>query len=200
MDFIVDMFGSNKVEIIATVLGLINITLIIRRSIWNFPFGMVMVILYGFVFFDAKLYLNSSLQIYFLIMQAIGWWWWLKKTDDRGLVIVERLPAKQRLAWVIIGTVAIILLGTIISRYTDGVLPYNDAAIAALSMIAQFFLAKRYLENWLVWICVDIIAVWTYLDQGLYPTAALYSAFLCIATFGYFRWRTSWKSGEAVEA
>ena len=121
MDFLLGMFGSNNIEYIATILGLINIILIVRRSVWNFPFGMAMVILYGFIFFNSKLYLNSGLQLYFLAMQAIGWWWWVHKTDESGFVIVDRLPAKQRLYWIGGAAIAIIALGTFMKSYTDGV-------------------------------------------------------------------------------
>lgn len=88
MDFRFAMLSSRTIEIVATLFGLINMGLIIRRSVWNFPFCLIMVTLYFFIFMDAKLYGNMMLQLYFVGMQIFGWYWWHKKTDDDGRVIV----------------------------------------------------------------------------------------------------------------
>ena len=198
MDFLAGMFGSRLIEIIAAICGLINVTLLVRRSIWNYPFGIVMVTLYAFVFFEAKLYSDTILQFYYLIMQFIGWWWWLKKTDDQGLVVVDRLPSSHRLVWMVIAVGAIFSLGTVMDRFTDAALPYWDATTTVLSVIAQYFLAKRYLENWILWIVVDVLAIGIYLAKGLQPTAALYAVFLVLASIGLSQWCQSWKSGKPV--
>ena len=198
MDFLAGMFGSRLIEIIAAICGLINVTLLVRRSIWNYPFGIVMVTLYAFVFFEAKLYSDTILQFYYLIMQFIGWWWWLKKTDDRGLVVVDRLPSSHRLVWMAIAVSAIFSLGTVMDRFTDAALPYWDATTTVLSVIAQYFLAKRYLENWILWIVVDVLAIGIYLAKGLQPTAVLYAVFLVLASIGLSQWYQSWKSGKPV--
>ena len=198
VDFIIAMFGERPIEMTAVALGLVNVGLLIRRSIWNYPFGIVMVILYAKIFFDAKLYSDAGLQIFFLVVQAYGWWYWLQRRDDDGLVIVRTLTAKQAVAYGAAAVIGVPLLGGVMSRFTDASLPYWDASIAVLSVIAQILLARRRLENWLVWIVVDILAIGLFWTKELYPTAVLYGVFLAMATAGYFNWRRSWVGQPAA--
>ncbi len=199
-EFLTGMFGSRAIEIIAALCGLANVGLLIRRSIWNYPFGIVMVSLYAFVFYEAKLYSDTLLQGYFLIMQLIGLWWWLEKRDDDGLVVVARIRPSEAFVWIGIAIISVTMLGTAMSRYTDADLPYWDATTTVLSIIAQFFLARRLLENWIIWIVVDILAIGIYLKKGLEPTAALYTVFLVMACIGLYQWYQSWRSGNAIKS
>ncbi len=198
-DFLAGMFGARMVEWIAVALGLANITLLIRRSIWNYPFGIVMVSLYAWIFFEAKLYSDAGLQIFFFVVQFYGWYYWLKGRGDDGLVIVRRLRRGQALGYAAAAIAGIAGLGTVMARFTDASFPYWDASIAVLSVIAQILLARRRLENWLVWIGVDLLAIGLYWAKALYPTAALYFLFLILATLGYFNWRRVYRSGGAVQ-
>jgi len=196
MEFLSNMLGSSSVEIVATIFGLINITLIIRRSVWNYPFGLVMVTLYFFIFKEAKLYSNMLLQLYFVGMQIFGWYWWLKRTDDDGLVVVERIGLKPFVFWLSVGAFLIILLGKLMSVYTDGSDTYWDATISVGSVLAMYFMARRWLETWVMWILVDIIAIGLYWKQGLEPTAALYTVFLIMASIGLYQWKQSWNNQD----
>ena len=99
VEFLLAMTGSRKIEILAVMLGLANITLLIRRSIWNYPFGIVMVSLYAWIFYETKLYSDAGLQIFFFIVQFYGWYYWLQGRGDDGLVIVQRLSRNQALAY-----------------------------------------------------------------------------------------------------
>ncbi|WDI32910.1 nicotinamide riboside transporter PnuC [Hyphococcus flavus] len=199
-DFLHAMIGERPIEIAAVILGLCNITLLIRRSIWNYPFGIVMVILYMKIFYDAKLYADTVLQIFFVIVQIYGLIHWHNKRDATGLVIVRRITRSQAFAYAIIGAGGVGVIGTAFSRLTDAALPYWDSTILVFSIIAQILLARRRLENWLVWVGVDIVAIGVYWAKGLYPTAGLYAVFLVLATVGYFNWRRAYKSGEAVDS
>ena len=194
--FLIGMIGSRPIEITAVVLGLFNIVLLIRRSIWNYPFGIAMVTLYFFIFYGAKLYSDAGLQVFFFFVQFYGWYYWLQRRDEEGLVIVTRLSAGPALAYGAAGIAAIAVIGTMMGRYTDASYPYWDASIAALSVIAQILLARRRLENWLVWVLVDALAIGLYWAKGLYPTAALYAIFLVMAAAGYLAWRRSMKSAS----
>ena len=198
LEFLTAMIGERPVEIVAFVLGLANITLIMRRSIWNYPFGIAMVTLYAWIFYGAKLYSDVILQIFFFVVQCYGWAHWLTRRDEEGLVIVERIskgPALISAAVAIAGTV---LTGWLMNAYTDASFPFWDASILWLSVVAQVLLARRILENWLVWIAVDIIAIGLYWTKGLYPTAVLYLMFLVISAIGYANWRRAYSRGEAV--
>ena len=196
--FLGGMFGTRAVEITAALLGFINVVLIVRRSIWNYPFGIAMVILYAWIFFDYRLYAEAGLQVYFLIIQCFGRWWWLQGRGGDGLIIVTRAPAREATACAITAVAVAVALGWTLATYTDADLPYWDATVAALSVVAQFLLARRRLESWPVWITVDVLAIGIYLVKGLYPTAVLYIVFLGLATTGLIVWLRAHRRGVAV--
>ncbi len=198
LEFLTAMIGARPVEVIAFVLGLANITLIVRRSIWNYPFGIAMVTLYAWIFYGAKLYSDVILQIFFFVVQCYGWAHWLTRRDEEGLVIVERISKGAALISAAVAIAGTALTGWLMSAYTDASFPFWDASILWLSVVAQVLLARRIRENWLVWIAVDIIAIGLYWTKGLYPTAVLYLMFLVISAIGYANWRRAYSRGEAV--
>lgn len=186
--FLAGMFGARAVEVTAAALGFVNVILIVRRTIWNYPFGISMVILYAWIFYDYRLYAEAGLQVYFLVIQCFGLWWWLQGRGQDGRVVVLRAPAFELAACAAAACSVALGLGWVLASHTDADLPYWDATVAALSVVAQYLLARRYLESWPVWIVVDIIAIGIYVNKGLYPTAALYALFLGLAMTGLIVW------------
>ncbi|EQB33088.1 nicotinamide riboside transporter PnuC [Sphingobium ummariense] len=179
----------SSLEWVAAALGLVNIWLVVRRSIWNYPFGIAMVVLYGFVFFEARLYSDALLQIFFLIVQFYGWWNWAHARADAGAVEVRLLTARARIAWLGGAAAATLGWGWLMHRYTDAAFPWWDAGVAMLSVAAQILMSRRYVENWLLWIAVDAIAIGLYAARGLTLTALLYAVFLGMAIGGLLGWR-----------
>lgn len=177
------------IEIAAAVLGVINVLLVVRRSVWNYPFGIAMVSLYFFVFFDAKLYSDALLQIFFLLIQLYGWWAWVHaERVDHG-VAVEWLGNRARLQW-LAGTVAASALwGLGMARFTDAAAPMIDAAVAGLSVSAQILQSLRKVESWVLWVTVDALAIGLFTWRGLNVTAGLYALFLVLAAIGLAEWR-----------
>lgn len=197
VEFLQGMFGSRHIEIIAAFCGLINVVLIMRRTMWNYPFGIVMVILYSWVFYEARLYSDALLQVFFLVIQIFGIFWWLRGRDESGLVRAIDLPVPFALAMIALVAAGTTALGHVMATRTDAALPYWDACTTVLSVAAQFLMARRYLQSWLVWIAVDLLAIGIYYTKGLYPTAALYAVFLGLAVAGYFQWRRSMNAAPA---
>jgi nicotinamide mononucleotide transporter len=189
LDFMVQMIGSRPIEMIAVFCGVVNVVLIIRRSIWNYPFGFLMVILYARIFFDYQLYSDALLQVYFFFIQFYGLYYWLKGRADDGRIIVEYLPRKQYTFYLLVALVGWLTLSYLMYRYTDASLPFWDGAIAALSVLAQFLLSRRHVESWYLWIVVDLLAIGLFYTKELEPTAALYGIFLVLATIGLVKWR-----------
>lgn len=196
--FLAAMFGTRAIEITAALLGFVNVILIVRRTIWNYPFGIAMVILYAWIFWEHRLYAEGGLQIYFLVIQFFGLWWWLQGRGGDGRIIVLRAPALEMGTCVVVAIAIAMGLGWTLSNYTDADLPYWDSTVAALSVMAQYLLARRYLESWVVWIAVDVLAIGIYLTKGLYPTAVLYLMFLALATTGLIVWLRSFTRGTVV--
>lgn len=178
------------VEWVAAALGIVNILLVARRSLWNYPFGIAMVALYFFVFFDAKLYSDALLQIFFLIINLYGWWNWARseKVDDGGIA-VGRLSSTARLAWLGGTGCAAILWGVVMARFTDAAAPFADSAVAGMSVAAQILQSQRKVESWVLWIAVDGLATGLFWSRGLVATSILYALFLLIAFGGLMAWR-----------
>ncbi|MBT8473401.1 MAG: nicotinamide mononucleotide transporter [Marinicaulis sp.] len=198
LDFLIAMVGSRPIEIAAFFLGLINVTLLVRRSIWNYPFGMAMVTLYVWIFFENKLYGQSALQFVYFGIQAYGLMHWLGKRDATGGVIVRRLTMKQGAIIAAAVILASISIGAVMAAMTDAAAPFADGLTTAIFLAAQMLLALRYLENWILWIIGDVFAVGLYWSQDLQPTAALYAIFLVLSTIGYFNWRRAHRAGVAA--
>ncbi len=176
-------------EIVAAMLGVVNIVLVVRRSIWNFPFGIAMVSLYFFVFWDAKLYSDALLQIFFLIIQLVGWVAWSRARQvDRG-VAVGTMSMRARIGWLVATTIAILIWGTGMGRFTDAAAPFADATVAGLSVTAQILQSMRRVESWVLWILVDAVAIGLFAGRGLAITAVLYVLFLILAVTGLIEWR-----------
>jgi nicotinamide mononucleotide transporter len=189
LDWVADFFRQfSPWELVAAGLGLLNVGLLVRRSVWNYPFGLAMVTVYFFVFREQRLYSDMLLQIFFFVVQLYGWWQWARAKQAAGEVKVDLLGNRDRLIC-IVATVAISLaLGFVMARYTNAASPYIDASIAGMSITAQLLLAWRKLENWVLWIVTDIVAIGLYLSKGLQPTAILYGIFLILCVIGLVDW------------
>ena len=188
----------NKLEWIAAGLGLLNITLLVRRSVWNYPFGIATVALYFFVFREARLYSDMLLQLFFLAIQLYGWWNWLRAPGADGGVRVGVLSWRDRLWWAAGAVLASVALGSVMARFTDAAAPMVDAFVAAASVAAQLLLALRRIENWPAWILVDLVAIGLYASRGLYATTGLYMVFLVMSVVGLISWRRALATGTAA--
>ncbi|MES1973218.1 MAG: nicotinamide riboside transporter PnuC [Pseudomonadota bacterium] len=179
----------SSIEMIAVALGIVNVALVVRRSLWNYPFGIVMVALYAHIFFGARLYSDALLQLFFFVVQIYGWAHWSRAAAAAGEVRVERLGPRARLAWCAGSVVATALWGWGMHRFTDAAFPWWDAAVAILSVAAQLLMSRRFLENWVLWIAVDLLAIGLYAAKDLWLTAGLYGVFLLLSIWGLLGWR-----------
>ncbi len=179
----------SAIEVAAVLLGTANIVLIIRRSVWNYPFALAMVTLYFFIFRDLKLYSDAGLQIFFFAVNLYGWWAWSQNRAAAGEIMVERLSRAALSAWLAGSAAAVIGWGSFMAANSDASHPYWDAAVAMLSIAGQILMARRYLENWWWWIAVNVISIPLYIVKDIQLTAALYVLFLALAVAGLIEWR-----------
>lgn len=186
-------FGMTPIELLAALLGLVNVALVVRRSIWNYPFGLAMVLLYGWVFLHAQLFSDALLQIFFFFVQFYGWWNWSRSQADSGEVAVRRLSAAAWRNWLLGCLTAAALWGLAMHSFTTADFPWWDGSVAMLSVAAQFLQSRRYLESWLLWIAVDLLAIPLFATKGLWPTAILYAIFLALSIAGLRQWRRALK-------
>jgi nicotinamide mononucleotide transporter len=187
------------IEAGAFILGVLNVLLLVKRSIWNYPFGIAMVLLYALVFYEAKLYSDALLQIFFFVVQIYGWFHWVRARGEAGEIRVELLSNRARVLILLASASAILAWGAMMRAWTDASYPYWDATVAMLSVVAQILLARRYLENWALWVLVDLLSIGLYAAKGLWLTLILYVVFLGLATWGLVQWhRVRLQSGPAI--
>lgn len=183
-------------EWIATAAGIMCMILLVRRSLWNYPFAILSVSLFAIVFRDAKLYSDALLQIFFVAINLYGWAQWQRSRERTGEVVVERLSLIEQVA-ALSGLIGLTLAwGAVMASHTDAAFPYVDATIAMLSVGAQVLLALRKIENWYVWIVVDLIAIPLFAAKGLYAASGLYVVYLALSIWGLMDWQRSLRRAQ----
>ena len=194
---IIHYFTTTKpLEWVGVVTGLACVWLAAKNSIWNWPLACVSVIIYVFIFFDGKLYADAGLQIYFLAMNVYGWYYWTRNRhqQQRNIIHIQRKEIYWSITAILVFTV---LFGLTLFHKTDASFPFIDSFCTACSVVAQIFLARKVLQNWLIWIFVDIIYVGVYFSKELYATGVMYAIYIVIATIGYFDWRKIYREQKS---
>ncbi len=181
----------SPLELFAALLGAISVWLSVRQNIWSWPTAIVNVVLYSLVFYEAKLYADMGLQVIYAILSIYGWYEWLYGGAGRTELRVTRTGARLGALLALIAAAGSAILGVVLHRATDAALPFMDSFLSSTSLVAQWMMTKKLLENWLVWITVDVLYVGMFIFKGLYLTAGLYAVFLGLAVKGYLDWRRS---------
>jgi nicotinamide mononucleotide transporter len=181
----------SPLEIGAVAMTLVCVWLTVKQNIWCWPTGIVGVTLYGFVFYDAKLYADMGLQAIYFVLSVWGWYEWLHGGKGGSELGVSYARARvQTIAYVVGGAFAI-ALGSFLRRKTDAALPFIDSALTSYSLVAQWLMTEKYIENWIVWVSVDIVYVGMFYYKHLYLTSLLYLVFMGMSTMGYLQWKRS---------
>ena len=181
----------SPLELFAALLGAISVWLSVRQNIWSWPTAIVNVVLYSIVFYEAKLYADMGLQVIYAILSIYGWYEWLYGGAGRTELHVTRTSPRLGALLALIAAAGSAILGLVLHRATDAALPFMDSFLSSTSLVAQWMMTKKLLENWLVWIAVDVLYVGMFIFKELYLTAGLYTVFLGLAVKGYIDWRRS---------
>ena len=183
-----DWLAQNWTEILGFVTGGVCVLLAARRNIWNFPIGILNNVVFFVVFAGAALYADAGLQVVFLVLAVMGWVGWLRHRgrDDKALVVSTPRRAILPMALATVALTAVIAFA--LHFYTDSTTEIADAATTAVSLVAQYMLNRRWIENWFVWIAVDVAYVALYLSKGLVITGGLYVLFIAFCVVGYVGW------------
>lgn len=180
-----------SLEIVAAAFGIISVYLSVRQNIWSWPTAIVNVGLYIFVFYRSRLYADTGLQVVYVVLNCYGWYNWLHGGKNRTGLVVSRTPLRLALVLIACVTASTLAMGSLLDRHTDAALPRLDALTTSTSLAAQWMMTRKLLENWLVWVAVDVVYIGMYIDRSLYVTAVLYFVFLVLSAFGYKQWRES---------
>ena len=190
--------AQNPLEVTGVVTGILCVYLAAKNIIWNWPFAIVSVSVYIIIFFKAKLYADMGLQFYFLAMNIYGWYFWSRKPRSAEKVPVIKITTKETLFSIIGIILFTAVLGFLLKHGTDASFPFIDSFCTACSLVAQVLLARKVLENWLIWIFVDVIYVIVYTAKNLHLTAGMYVLYFVIAALGYRDWRRDYKLAIAL--
>jgi nicotinamide mononucleotide transporter len=183
-------------EILGTLFGLLSVILTVRQSVWCWPTGLVSVVFVALTACRTQLYAQAGLQVFFFVVSIYGWYEWTHPGKGRQELPVTRTPRVQAVLLTALTGVAAGVLVWLLARHTDDALPLLDSVTTAMSLAAQWMLARKLLESWLVWIAVDVLSIGMFLARGIYPYAFLYLGFLVLATAGYREWMKSLKSTQ----
>ncbi|WP_316741441.1 nicotinamide riboside transporter PnuC [Pedobacter antarcticus] len=174
------------------ITGLICVWLAARNHLLNWPFAIISVSIYIFICFRSKLYADMGLQFYFLLMNIYGWYFWLKKRNDGDKSMPVHQISNRDIRFSVLAVLAFTLIaGYLLKTHTDAKLPFMDSFCTGCSLVAQWLLARRVLQNWLIWVAVDILYTGVYLSRELYATAFMYLIYIGIAWMGYIQWKKS---------
>jgi nicotinamide mononucleotide transporter len=191
--------GWSPLEWSAVVVTVINVYLAARASVWNFAFGLLSVALYGFILWDQKLYANFGLNVfYYLPMTLIGWWVWLragpKKDDD---LPIQLQPLHINAIWLGIALGAAIPLQMLLQKL-NGSATWPDAITTSFSLVGQYYLTRKFAEQWLFWIVANFIYAFVVFPQlKMMPSAILYGVLLVMAVYGWVSWLRAARTGAS---
>jgi len=178
------------VEVVAFVLAIAMVVLNIRVNPLGWPLAIVSSLLYFALFWNSKLYGDASLQIFFALVAGWGWWQWLRGTEtDGALLHVRELGARGRLIALLLLALAYPATALFLQHYTDTDVAWGDAFPTAASVLGQWLLGRKYVENWPTWVVVNVVSVGLFAYKGLWLTVALYAIFITMSFVGWREWR-----------
>ncbi len=178
-------------ELLAVALAVLYLLLAIRQNIWCWAAAAVSTVIYLFIMYEARLYMESALQVFYLGMAAYGWYEWRHGGADHGELDVSVWPWKRHVVAIVVVFALVFVSGELLTRYSSAALPFADSFTTWGAVVATYMVARKILENWIYWFVIDAVSVYLYLSRELYFTAALFVAYLVMIVFGYRSWRRS---------
>jgi nicotinamide mononucleotide transporter len=190
---------TSLLELLAMITGVIGVWLTVKESIWCFPMGIINVALYAWLFISPgiQLYADALLQIIYILLLTYGWYNWSKEKESKSSDATMKIDFRTSLKIFILTALSAIMLAWFFSNYTAASYPWLDSALTCASLAAQWMIAKKYIENWIVWILADLVYLPLYIVKHLPLTAILYFIFLILAVKGYIEWKKNLKYSEA---
>jgi nicotinamide mononucleotide transporter len=193
----ISWIGTHYVEILGVIFSILYLFFSIRQNILLWPLGIASALLYMVVFYQSKFYADMGLNGYYVIISIYGWFLWKRGSGENGSELpVSRLGLSNGLRLLGITAAAFIGIGMLLKSCTDSPVPYWDAFTTAVSFTATWLLARKILENWILWILVDLVSMGLYLYRGLYPTFLLFAIYTTMAVIGYYKWLHAFKNME----
>ena len=192
---VAEWLADNWVELVGACTGITYLILEIKQNMWLWPIGLLNAVFYAIIFFSGGLYAITTLQLYYIVMMIYGWWYWARSSKDATQTAEpfkpEHVPARLWIYLIVASLLIWVGYYWVLIRFTDSTVPIWDAMTTSMSIVGTWMLAKKYIEQWWVWIAVNIFSVGLYYSQGLHVTAVLYAFYAAMAVVGLIKWRKS---------
>ena len=184
---------NSLLELVAVIFAIVNLLLAVKTNILCWLAAGISALIFLYIFWGAKLYMESALQVYYFVMAVFGWYQWKLPSDTSATLSISMWSMQQHA-----GAVALIVFFTCISGHllnsgTDAQLPYMDSLTTWGSVVTTFMVVRKILENWIYWLVIDLVSIYLYLDRELYFTAILFAVYIVIIFFGWFSWLKSYQ-------
>lgn len=185
--------ATSNLEIISVAFGLLYIVLAARENSWCWPAAFIGTGTGVYLFWDGKIYMESLLNVYYLVMAVYGWWQWRHGGNEQTTLAISRFKPKQHLLAISLVTILTLISGYYLSSKTDAALPYLDSFTTWSAVVTTWMVTRKVLENWLYWIVINSAAIYLFIERGFLLYAVLYALYIIIAVFGYKQWRHSYE-------
>ncbi len=196
--YLFGLIDTSLLEIISFVLAIVMVLLNIRQSPWAWLFAITSAGLYAVVFYEAKIYGDMALQFVFVIVSLWGWYQWMFGGSDKQGIAASRLSKNGWAIVVVTWALVYVIIAALLRTFTDTDVAHVDAFLTAGSLVAQYLLTRKTIENWHLWIIIDLLYIGLYLHKDLYLTAVLYGLFAILAFFGLLAWKKSVAAKETT--
>ena len=192
-----DFLAAHWLDITTTVLGLAYIILEYRASLWMWGVGFLMQALGIALYYQKGLYADCGMEFYYLSMTVYGYWRWIHGSKEKTELPIRHFPPRLILPWGLLTVAIWAFIYWLLVTFTNSNVPLADSFTTALSIVGIWALAHKYLEQWFIWIAVDIVTCELYYYKEIPFKASLYALYVVIAIAGYMKWRRMMQTSEA---
>ena len=179
----------DPLEFVGLIIGLLYLYLEYKANIWLWPVGVIMPLVYIVIFYQSKFYADMGIYIYYFFVSIYGLYICSKSLKQTDEILISHLPRRYLVKLATIFLITFAVIAFVLIRFTDSPVPYGDSFTTSLSILAMWMLAHKYIEQWLLWIVVNIVSTGLYFCKGLDTTAVLFIVYSIIPVFGYFKWK-----------
>jgi len=191
--FLQQLIDTSNWEWLAVILALAYLLLAVKENLWCWPAAFVSTAIYTILFFEVSLYMESALNIYYLLMAIYGWYQWQYLTEGKKVKPVNVWSVRKHLTIIASTSILIYLSGFLLEKYTSQEFAYIDSFTTWFAVITTYMVTQKVLENWIYWIVIDVVSISLYLQKGFALTSVLFVCYVVIAAFGWLKWKKHYR-------
>jgi nicotinamide mononucleotide transporter len=183
-------------EIFGFITGALSVWLAVKENVWNWPFAVANAVFFFVLFLEHRLFGDMGLQIVFFYLAVRGWYLWLRGGQDHGHLAITRISLRMAIVLAVVTILATIGMAAYLRSINDAS-PFLDGFTTVLSLVGQYLLTRKIIENWYVWGFADVLYIYLYIQRGLLLTSVLYVIFLVMCIAGAIEWQRTLRSSRS---